>query len=223
MAPRPKKNAPIKKAYHHGDLRRALLEASIALVEDVGVEALSLREVARKAGVSSAAPYHHFANKAELLGAIAAGGFTGLAQAMDEAILKLPDADDPIDRLSAIGQAYVAFARSHPTEFRLMFRPGLVTVADLPAECDPMAAFVRLLDAVDRVTRVLPPNLIAPHALIVTSWSVVHGAAELLLDGPLGQVNHQLSIPIDEVGGMAVKTLTTLLRAATQSPRPLAG
>jgi len=207
-----------KPAYHHGDLRRVLLDAIEALIVAGGVEALSLREVARAAGVSPAAPYHHFASKAELLGAIAARGFAGLTAAMHAAIAALPDADEPHERLMAIGNAYIAFARAQPTEFRLMFRPGLVTPADLPADCDPAVSFELLLDAVTRLSRVVPASLVTPEALALTAWSLVHGAAELLLDGPLAAVHDRLPVAPEDVGPMVVATLPTLLRAACGKP-----
>lgn len=214
--PRKSPRAEAKKAYHHGDLRRALLDASIALIAESGVEALSLREVAQRIGVSSAAPYHHFGSKAQLLGAIAASGFVGLGDAMETAIAALKDPEEPLLRLEAIGNAYVAFAVRHPTEFRLMFRPSMVSAKDLPADCDPSRGFTQLLDAVGRVTRALSPGLIPPEGLVLTAWSVVHGAAELLLEGPLGQIDHPLRVHERDVGPLVVRTLTTLLRSASR-------
>lgn len=214
-APGKSSKVDAKKAYHHGDLRRALLDASIALIAESGVEALSLREVAQRIGVSSAAPYHHFGSKAQLLGAIAASGFVGLGDAMETAIAALDDPEEPLLRLEAIGNAYVAFAVRHPTEFRLMFRPSMVSAKDLPADCDPSRGFTQLLDAVGRVTRALSPGLIPPEGLVLTAWSVVHGAAELLLEGPLAQIDHPLRHEKD-VGPLVVRTLTTLLRSASR-------
>jgi AcrR family transcriptional regulator len=206
-----------KTAYHHGDLRRALLDASIALIAEHGVEALSLREVARAAGVSPAAPYHHFASKSELLGALAASGFAGLTTAMERALADLSDSDSPIDRLEALGTAYIEFACAHPTEFRLMFRPGLVAASDLPPDCDPSSAFALLLDAVGRVSGVLPAGTVAPEALTLTAWSAVHGAAELLLEGPLGQGDPHFRVKPRDVGPLVVRSFTQLLRTAVKA------
>lgn len=205
---------PTKAGYHHGDLRSALLRASIGLIERDGVEALSLREAARAAGVSPAAPYHHFGSKAQLLGAIAGEGFGGLATAMHAALAALPDPDEPEARLQALGRAYVAFALAQPTAFRLMFRPGLVTQGDLPRGCDPTAAFQLLMDAVARVAAQIAPDVAAPPALALTAWSLVHGAAELVLDGPLRERRDDLAVTPEEVGPTVVRTLGALLGRA---------
>lgn len=214
-APKSKKATP--KAYHHGDLRRTLLDASVALIAEHGVEALSLREAARAAGVSPAAPYHHFASKSELLGAIAARGFAGLDEAQRAAVAALPDPEDPMARLAALGHAYVAFAIANPTEFRLMFRPTLVGAADLPEGCDPASGFHQLIDAVGRVARTLPPGLIDEQALTLAAWSLVHGAAELVLEGPIGAVEGRAPVPAAQIGPAVVGVLSTLLGTAAKS------
>lgn len=108
------------RAYHHGDLRRALLAAALEAVGEVGPAALSLRDLARRAGVSHAAPAHHFGDKAGLLTALAAQGFDLLAQTLTEA-------DD--DLLEA-GVAYVDFAVTHRAYFEVMFRPELYRADD---------------------------------------------------------------------------------------------
>ena len=103
-----------RTAYHHGDLRRALLEASLALIDESGIGALSLREAARKAGVSHNAPYHHFKDRGSLLAALAEEGFAQLAADMTAARAAAPDART---RLEACGQAYVRFALNSPARF----------------------------------------------------------------------------------------------------------
>src|SRR5690242_4627498 len=112
-----------KRAYHHGDLRRTLLEASLELIAESGLDALSLREVARRAGVSPGAPYHHFESREQLLTALAVDGFALLGEAMRSA-RDAAGAEDVIERFGAIGEAYVRFALAHPAHFRLMFRPS---------------------------------------------------------------------------------------------------
>jgi AcrR family transcriptional regulator len=201
-----------KAAYHHGDLRHALIEASKAIIERDGVEALSLREAARHAGVSPAAPYHHFGSKAGLLGAIAGSGFTGLTAAMHTALASLDDPEDPVERLMALGRAYVDFALGRPTEFRLMFRPSLVSPADLPDDCDPSESFTLMLDAVGRVAPLLPEGLRSREALSVLAWSMVHGVSELVLEGPLGRSGPGLVVDPDQVGRLAVDAFGTMLR-----------
>ena len=112
-----------KPAYHHGDLRRALTEAAWELVREHGLDALTLREVARKVGVTHAAPYHHFESREALLDALAEEAFGALASAMEAVSLR---ERDPVDRLMAVGRAYIDFGRAHPERLQVMFRrrPG---------------------------------------------------------------------------------------------------
>jgi AcrR family transcriptional regulator len=111
---------PRKSAYHHGDLRTALIRSAAALVNDRGLAGVSLREVARRAGVSHAAPYHHFSSKESLLAALAAEGFADLDAALARAESRA--GADPRARLEALGVAYVRFALAKPEMFRAMFR-----------------------------------------------------------------------------------------------------
>lgn len=206
-----------KPRYHHGDLRAALVRASVDLIARDGLESLSLREAAREAGVSSAAPYHHFATKADLLAAIAADGFVALEAAMRDAIAALEDPEAPSPRLQALGRAYVGFARSHPIEFRLMFRGSTSARSPLPKGCDPSASYSLLVDAVERIAKTLPPGTIAPEALVLTAWSLVHGAAELVLEGPIATAEGSIAIADDQVGATVVATLGRLLELAFAS------
>src|SRR5262245_10427448 len=106
--------SPESRPYHHGDLRRGLLEAARRILEAEGPSALSLRAVAREAGVSPAAPYHHFKDKAELLDAVAHEGWEGLRMAMAEA----RDEAAGREKVTALGIAYVCFARDNPALYR---------------------------------------------------------------------------------------------------------
>ena len=106
------------RPYHHGDLRRALIEAARRILENEGPGALSLRAVAREAKVSPAAPYHHFKDKGELLQAVAHEGWEALGDVMEEGRNK---AETPRDRMSAIGVGYVQFARDNPALYRVMY------------------------------------------------------------------------------------------------------
>ncbi|WP_239160472.1 TetR/AcrR family transcriptional regulator [Virgisporangium ochraceum] len=154
------------RPYHHGDLRRALLDAALALVAERGPAALSLREVARRAGVSHAAPAHHFANKAGLLTAIAAEGYRRLADA-------LAGADDFQEK----GVAYVVFATEHPAHFAVMRAPDLLRTDDADLVAAETAAAEQLRAGANaRMTRVDP-------AAPVAAWALVHGLASLLLEG----------------------------------------
>ena len=181
--------------YHHGQLRRALLDTALDLATTRGVEGFTLRELARQAGVSHAAPYHHFADKAALMTALALEIFesfgAALRRAWDEA------SDPPADRLMAVGAAYVRYAQDNPAAFRLMFRTELwetTTVGDEANRGALMAAgeaaFHVLLDGITicQADGSIPPG--DPQLIALTAWSTVHGLAMLLLDGLAGVHKH---------------------------------
>lgn len=113
--------------YHHGDLPNALRRAAVEVIGERGLGAFSLREVARRAGVSHTAPAHHFGDVRGLLTSVAAEGFDTLAAAMERAV---EGVDDPVEQLSAIGVAYVELARSHPAHCEVMFRHDLIDEND---------------------------------------------------------------------------------------------
>lgn len=115
---------PPEKAYHHGDLRRALVLAGLDLATERPIEDFSLREVARRAGVSTAAPYWHFPDRDALLAAIAAECAARWLQAMRDAVENLQP-DEPLQRLQATGVAHVRFAVENPAHFRVMETPGI--------------------------------------------------------------------------------------------------
>ncbi len=176
------------KTYHHGDLREGLLNAGADIIETGGLSGFTLRECARRAGVSHAAPRNHFVNIEELILAIAARGWeafhAALAAAADEAGSK------PESRLAAMGRAYVAFALRRPGLYSLMFRTGDYSATRLAAagsrgeaalEVAASAGWRQLLDAVEAVTGPSPRiELAAIHV-----WSLVHGLASLSIDGKL--------------------------------------
>ena len=163
-----------------GDLRQSILDTSRALLAEVGVAGLSLREVARRAGVTHQAPYHHFADRESILAELVAQGFDELARRLARAHATGGDA---LATLVASGTAYVVFALDHPGVFRVMFR------ADL---CDP-ARFAQVLNSGERAHGELRHLVRLVHggpdddSLAMLHWAQVHGLASLLLDGPLGQ------------------------------------
>jgi AcrR family transcriptional regulator len=172
-----------KPRYHHGDLRRALIEASLALISEEGFSALTLREVARRAGVTHAAPYRHFADKEALLAAVAEEGFRAMAAEMRE---RMAQVSDPVERLLACGTAYVLFAVRNPSNFRVMFGPHFAR----PAKHEGLGAegghsFGLLVQSLTecRQAGVLGPGELLSLALV--AWSQVHGLASLLVDGVL--------------------------------------
>jgi len=155
-----------KTAYHHGDLRSALLLSAADIMEKQGLKALTLRHVARRAGVSHNAPYRHFKDRNALLAALAEKGFRDLGNALE---------GKPGIRM---GEAYVRFGLAQPARFRLMFG-GSLRLSDHPALREASGlAYEALLRAV-RARQDLPNPEIAAAA----AWSLVHGLGNLLLDG----------------------------------------
>jgi len=163
------------KPYHHGDLRRALMDSADAILERDGPNALSLRAVAREAGVSPAAPYHHFKDKDELLSAIAREGFARLSAALVAA------ADDERDvqmKMSDLGVAYVKFAQSHPALYRVMYDCARAEDA-LPQKTEhERDGFQILKDALTKAggNRVSETDI---HLASIASWCAAHGLAEM--------------------------------------------
>lgn len=165
-----------KARYHHGDLRAALIEAGTQLLAERGLEGFSLRECARRAGVSPAAPAHHFGDAKGLLTAIAARGFAEFGAALEAAQAGLTTRSI---RLRAQGRAYVRFARANPAFFDLMWRSALLNQADPDFRRAADSAFATLAAAVPESGQGKQnPNAVA-------AWAMVHGYARLVLDGPL--------------------------------------
>jgi AcrR family transcriptional regulator len=172
--------------YHHGDLRRTLIDAAVAIVSEEQNWGFSLREVARRAGVSHNAPYNHFAEKRDLLDAVAAEGFDALRSDMIAAMTKAGGAEVA---LLDIARAYVAFATGNPALYRLMFGPELAHTDDFtPALSKAAGTQARkvLHDVIslgcDEKRFVLSQTDGALMAAVVSGWSIVHGLAMLLID-----------------------------------------
>ena len=132
-------------AYHHGDLPNALRLAAVDVIDERGLGAFSLREVARRAGVSHTAPAHHFGDMRGLLTSVATEGFDALFAATDRAAAGI---DDPVERLTAIGEAYVTLARSHHAHCEVMFRMDVVDPDDAALQAAGMRAYGVLEDTV---------------------------------------------------------------------------
>jgi AcrR family transcriptional regulator len=172
----------------HGNLRRVVLDASLALIAAEGVSALSMREVARKAGVTHAAPYHHFRDRAAILAALAEEGFGLLAAGMRSALNAIP-APDVQQRFEACGVAYFEFALRHPAYFRVMGRPELSEPAEHPGVDAAGAAVLQIVVECVRDLRSAKQaaSTIEPMVLVLTGWSSAHGLATLWVDGPLSR------------------------------------
>ena len=168
-----------KADYHHGRLRQALIEAAVKTIARHGVDALNLRELAARAGVSPGAPYHHFPTGAAL-GAVAEEGFMLLEAQLVAARDAAPD--DAGARLEALGRAYVRFAVSSLGYFRVMFNGDAKSSG--PTETG-LRAFHMLRDAVVACQEAGPRHRATRLASVLTAWSAVHGFATLWVDGAL--------------------------------------
>jgi AcrR family transcriptional regulator len=175
-----------RHAYHHGDLRRALIQATLRLIRERGPTGFTLREVARRAGVSHNAPYRHFRNKEALLAAVAEEGFVALTQATERAAR---EATTPQQRLVERGVAYVTFALERPAHYRVMFgpairrgrHPGLDTVAQRAFD-----SLVREMAFGQQVGAFAGSD---PRELARVAWALVHGVADLAIGQQLALKN----------------------------------
>ncbi|MEM8860227.1 MAG: TetR/AcrR family transcriptional regulator [Chloroflexota bacterium] len=190
-----------KMPYHHGNLKQVLLEEALNLIETEGMKALSLRKVAKQAGVSSGAPYHHFKNKDELVAGLAELSL----QKLDEVSQKAAEAQQvPQDKLKAIGVAYVLYAVNHPAEFRLVFgaEQSSMFLSRPPNEAPVYRILLSVVEELNHAGLVAEIQIAA-----ITAWSLVHGLAFLLLDGPLSP----LASNLDEVRKLAEQVTDGLI------------
>lgn len=193
-----------RASYHHGDLRAALLRAAEAELEAHGIEAFSLRGTARRAGVSHAAPAHHFADTGALLTALAAEGFrrflaTQLAhQARASA--------EPMAQLLAAGEGYVAFAAANPALFRLMFGSRRADHRDGDLAAAARAAYDHLALCI----AALDPAGMSPPLDMMAVWAMAHGLADLSNSGQL-----DLLAPPDARADMIARALRRAAGAAS--------
>jgi AcrR family transcriptional regulator len=176
-----------RDSYHHGDLKRALTSAALSLVAEKGPKGFTLTEAARRAGVSTAAPYRHFADKAELLATVAEQGFRELHADLVAAAAS----SEPRARVIELGRAYVRWAVAHPDHYQVMFgaerikadHPGLAVAAE--------QAFGDLLEAITRCQEAGIVEGEDPREVAAPLWSLVHGAASLAIGGELRAVGIQ--------------------------------
>jgi AcrR family transcriptional regulator len=168
-----------KRPYHHGNLKPALLEAAVGLIAEVGPAAFTLREVARRAGISHNAPYRHFRDKDELLAAVATDGFARLAEELNEAKSEPEGPNPALRRFLASGVAYVRFGLRYPEHLKVMF--------DWPLDLE---RYEELSTTAKRAFSVLVGMVAAaqgegslpggdPLELACVAWSLVHGVAKL--------------------------------------------
>ena len=164
------------RPYHHGDLSRALVEAARRILEAEGPAALSLRAVAREAGVSPAAPYHHFKDKCELIDAVAQQGWEALGEAIGEARRNAPS---PRAALGEIGSAYVKFARQNPALYRIMY-DGIRDQEAMPEHAqDKDSGYTQVEQAIIEAGG-NPEDPLELEIAFMAAWCASHGIAEMV-------------------------------------------
>ena len=178
----PESIAQQKKGYHHGNLREALIETGLVLLEKDGVDTLSLRQVAKATGVSQAAPYSHFRDKTDLLAAIAEAGFQRLALQMAEDATGKPGARA---RVEALAQSYIRFAMENQPLFHLMFGRDIADFSAHPTLALTAGKSWSLISAA--ISSGKSKDNVA--TLTASVWSMVHGLTGLMIDKRLKPEN----------------------------------
>jgi AcrR family transcriptional regulator len=211
--PAAKRKPPEEARYHHGALHQALLEAAEKVLERDGLQGLTLRAAAREAGVSHAAPTHHFGDLTGMLSELAAIGFRQFNAAMAAADSSGPS---PLDKAMARAKAYVAYARAHPGMYGLMFRTERLDMTRPSLHEAASASFAGLAGAIgaSRDEQISAEALsLDQAAAIARAWSLVHGFTMLLLDGRLADILHRLPEGTD-----AETLLDAMLRSTVGRP-----
>jgi AcrR family transcriptional regulator len=184
-----------RSSYHHGDLRTALIRSAIELLRVEGPAALTLRGVARAAGVSQAAPYRHFKDRRALVAAVAEEGFRMLQGAMLDAVKR----GQGREGLKQIAVAYVRFGHEHSAEYRIMFGREVARDEDLPDLRETSKAVLGFVET--GVAQLQGAGLIGPGdpaAMAATAWSMLHGLVMLSLDGQTAGVGLTLDQLVNE-------------------------
>ena len=172
-----------ERGYHHGNLKEALLQAALDLIEKKGAAGFTFADAARIAGVSPAAPYRHFRDRDELLSNIAQRGFeqfeSALSQAWDDG------RPDTVTAFERVGKAYLAYAREQPAFYSAMFESGLAVDVSASLQVAAERAFAVIRAAAERLAALAPPGTPRPPALMMALhiWSMSHGIASLFARG----------------------------------------
>jgi len=174
-----------KRGYHHGNLKQALVDATLVLIEEKGPQGFTMAEAAKAAGVSPAAPYRHFSGKEELIGELARQGFEIFADQMEFAYKT--GAPSALASFEATGRAYLAFARKHPGHYIAMFASGVRVNADPDLAFASNRAMTVLSRAAQELLNRLPENRRPPASMVSQHiWAMSHGVVELFARGEPG-------------------------------------
>jgi AcrR family transcriptional regulator len=197
-------------AYHHGDLRAALLDEAAAMIAEGGAASLTMRAIGERLGVSRAAPYRHFADKTALLVAVAAAGFSRLRSRLQTVEAGAPRPS--LERLRRLGEEYVRFALENPAHYRLMYGKEALTREDIP---ELQEAAIALFEELVGVIRAHQGSggikRQDPRVQAYVAWSAVHGLASLWIEGHI--------LAYDNVDELIRQTTRTLLDGMRARPR----
>lgn len=194
-----------RKKYHHGDLKNALIRSGVEILAKEGIEGLSLRKVAQRAGVSHSAPYSHFPDKQSLIAAISTEGFNQLYHELEAVISSYPT--DPKRQLQQGALAYVQFALNHTDTFKIMFSGVLEKEKEYPAFVEiSHKTFQRVVDIVRACQEAGLLHSTSAEMMAVAVWGQVHGIIALALEG---QISHSVldHHTIDEVVAFAIEQM----------------
>ncbi|WP_462418891.1 TetR/AcrR family transcriptional regulator [Kytococcus sp. Marseille-QA3725] len=211
----PRENPATREGYHHGDLRAALVDAAEAAIREQGPEAISMRGLARAAGVTPSAAYRHFASRDELVQQVTFRAQAASAACMDARRAELPEGAAGAAHLTAVGLAYIDYARSEPGMFRAAFlEPEHLDLARDPRSAGPsgLTPYQHLEDALDRMQAegALPAAL--REGAEAPCWSAVHGFSMLAVQGPFR------GFPPEVLDLLAARTVTAAVRGVTLPP-----
>jgi AcrR family transcriptional regulator len=190
------------------DLRQKVLKASLALIEEGGLDRLSMREAARKADVSHQTPYYYFGDREAILAAIAGEGFSKLGQSLLRAAARADQ--EPAKAVEAMGRAYLDFALRHPAHFQAMFRADAVPLERYPeARKREDEAFGKLIEGIDKAFSGQPAEV--RRTIAIACWAMVHGLATLILEGSLARKTGIPRARQKQVANEVIGTFTRLL------------
>jgi AcrR family transcriptional regulator len=188
------------------NFRQRVLKESLALIEEGGLDRLSMREAARKAGVSHQTPYYYFGDREAILAAIAGEGFSKLGQSLMRAAAQA--GSEPIKAVEGMGRAYIDFALRHPGYFQAMFRADAVPLERYPeARKREDEAFGELVEGIDKAFSKQPAEV--RRTMAIACWAMVHGLATLILEGSLAR---KIGIPRARQRQVANEVIGTFMR-----------